>query len=42
MIGIVYQWIMDPAASASELHRDLKELLGGRYELRRERLERRR
>jgi AcrR family transcriptional regulator len=28
MIGIVYQWIMDPAASVSELHRDLKALLG--------------
>ena len=38
MIGIVYQWIMDPAASVSELHRDLKELLGGRYAVRRERL----
>ena len=31
MIGIVYQWIMDPTASVSELHRDLKELLSGRY-----------
>jgi AcrR family transcriptional regulator len=41
MIGIVYQWIMDPAASASELHRDLKELLGRRYELRHERPRRR-
>jgi AcrR family transcriptional regulator len=30
MIGIVYQWIMDPAASAPEMHRDLKELLDGR------------
>jgi hypothetical protein len=29
MIGIVYQWIMDPAASVLELHRDLKALLGG-------------
>jgi AcrR family transcriptional regulator len=27
MIGIIYQWIMDPAAPVSELHRDLKELL---------------
>jgi AcrR family transcriptional regulator len=27
MIGIVYQWIMDPAAPVFELHRDLKELL---------------
>ncbi len=34
MIGIVYQWIMDPAAPASELHCDLKELLAGRYEFR--------
>jgi AcrR family transcriptional regulator len=28
MIGIVYQWIMDPAAPAVEMHRDLKKLLG--------------
>jgi AcrR family transcriptional regulator len=35
MIGIVYQWIMDPAASVSELHRDLKDLLGERYDIRR-------
>ena len=28
MIGIVYQWIMDPAAPAAEMHRDLKKLLG--------------
>ena len=35
MIGIVYQWIMDPGASVAELHRDLKKLVGGRYELRR-------
>lgn len=41
MIGIVYQWIMDPAASASELHRDLKELLGGRYDFREGHLKRR-
>jgi AcrR family transcriptional regulator len=27
MIGIVYQWVMDPAASVPELHRDLKDLL---------------
>jgi AcrR family transcriptional regulator len=40
MIGIVYQWIMDPAASASEMHRDLKDLLGGRYEFRRGPLQR--
>jgi hypothetical protein len=40
MIGIVYQWIMDPAASVSELHRDLKELLGGRYDFRRGNLKR--
>jgi AcrR family transcriptional regulator len=32
MIGIVYQWIMDPAAPMSELHRDLKEILGKRYD----------
>jgi len=32
MIGIVYQWIMDPAAPISELHRDLKDLLGRRYD----------
>jgi len=36
MIGTVYQWIMDPAASVSELHADLKELLGGRYDLQRQ------
>ena len=30
MIGIIYQWIMDPATSVSELHHDLKEWLGGR------------
>jgi len=41
MIGIVYQWIMDPAASVPELHRDLKELLGGRYDFRQGRLKRR-
>jgi AcrR family transcriptional regulator len=41
MIGIVYQWIMDPAAPVSELHRGLKELLGGRDDFRRGRLERR-
>jgi AcrR family transcriptional regulator len=41
MIGIVYQWIMDPAASVSELHCDLKALLGERYDLRREGLRRR-
>jgi AcrR family transcriptional regulator len=34
MIGIVYQWIMDPSASASQMHHDLKELLGGRYDFR--------
>jgi hypothetical protein len=34
MIGIVYQWIMDPGASVSELHHDLKEMLGGRYDFR--------
>jgi AcrR family transcriptional regulator len=28
MIGIIYQWIMDPAAPTSEMHRDLKKLLG--------------
>jgi len=28
MIGIVYQWIMDPATPAPQMHRDLKELLG--------------
>ncbi len=28
MIGIVYQWIMDPAAPTTEMHRDLKKLLG--------------
>ena len=27
MIGIVYQWIMDPAAMPSQMHRDLKEML---------------
>jgi hypothetical protein len=27
MIGIIYHWIMDPAAPVSELHRDLKDLL---------------
>jgi hypothetical protein len=28
MIGIIYQWIMDPAAPISDMHRDLKKLLG--------------
>lgn len=28
MIGIIYQWIMDPSAPTSEMHRDLKKLLG--------------
>jgi AcrR family transcriptional regulator len=28
LIGIIYQWIMDPTAPASEMHRDLKKLLG--------------
>ena len=28
LIGIIYQWIMDPALPASEMHRDLKKLLG--------------
>jgi AcrR family transcriptional regulator len=28
LIGIIYQWIMDPSAPASEMHRDLKKLLG--------------
>jgi AcrR family transcriptional regulator len=28
MIGIIYQWIMDPAAPTSGMHRDLKKLLG--------------
>lgn len=31
MIGIVYQWIMDPAARSSEMHRDLEQLLSDRY-----------
>lgn len=30
MIGIIYQWIMDPAVPMSEMHRDLKELLAAR------------
>jgi AcrR family transcriptional regulator len=32
MIGVVYQWIMDPTAPMSELHRDLREFLGKRYD----------
>jgi len=32
MIGIVYQWIMDPAAPVSQLHGDLKDFLGKRYD----------
>jgi AcrR family transcriptional regulator len=28
MIGIIYQWIMDPAAPTAEMHRDLRKLLG--------------
>jgi AcrR family transcriptional regulator len=35
MLGTVYQWIMDPGAPVSELHLDLKELVGGRYGVRR-------
>lgn len=31
MIGIVYQWIMDPAAQPAEMHRDLKDLIAERY-----------
>jgi AcrR family transcriptional regulator len=27
LIGIIYQWAMDPAAPAAEMHRDLKKLL---------------
>jgi len=30
MIGIVHQWIMDPVASAPEMHLDVKELLDAR------------
>jgi AcrR family transcriptional regulator len=30
MIGIVYQWIMDPASPVPEMHHDLKELLSAR------------
>jgi len=38
MIGIVYQWIMDPTAAVSEQHRDLKELLSERYQPRQGRI----
>lgn len=31
MIGIVYQWIMDPAALPAQMHRDLKDMLAGRF-----------
>ncbi len=27
MIGIVYQWVMDPSTAVSELHRELKDVL---------------
>lgn len=32
MIGTIYQWIMDPATPVTELHRDLRAWLGGRYD----------
>lgn len=41
MIGIVYQWIMDPAAPVAELHHDLKELIRRCYGSREERNARR-
>jgi AcrR family transcriptional regulator len=34
MLGIVYQWMMDPNLSTQELHRGLKDLLGETFGLR--------
>lgn len=41
MIGVVYQWVMEPTASVAEQHLDLKELLGSYYDARQGRPERR-
>jgi AcrR family transcriptional regulator len=38
MIGIVYQWIMDPSAPVPEMHRDLKDLLSARAAPKRRRI----